>query len=253
MNSSSTANYYVQTKAHWMKFFFSIMNNKKVNREVLQKYIDAPKILELKSKIRQEFESLLSQLPEPTIKKNNQFTRFMIGTAVSLAFYRILKEEGFNLHQIGQILFETTDVYYMSMNPIIKRIEHWFYSSPISQKKIKSKLEEHKKIAEGSPPAYQVDFIEGDGENLLWGINYTECGGLKFLKQQNALEIAPYVCLSDYSMFRAIKVGFNRTQNLAIGGTMCDFRFYRNYPTPIGWPPENLNEYKDFFAKKLKT
>ncbi|MFX0064436.1 MAG: L-2-amino-thiazoline-4-carboxylic acid hydrolase [Candidatus Hermodarchaeota archaeon] len=253
MNSSLTANYYIQTKAHWMKFLFSLLNNKKVNREVFPKYVDASKIPALKLKIQQEFENLLSQLPEPTIKQNNQFTRFMVITAVSLAFYRILKEEGFGLHQIGQIIFEIADMYYMTMNPLIKRIERWFYSLSTSQKKIKNKLEEYKKKTEAIPTDYRVDFIEGDGENLLWGLNYTECGGLKFLKQQNALEIAPYLCICDYPMFRAIKVGFNRTQNLAIGGTMCDFRFYKNYPTPTGWPLESLDEYKDFFAKKLKT
>ncbi|MFX0090869.1 MAG: L-2-amino-thiazoline-4-carboxylic acid hydrolase [Candidatus Hodarchaeota archaeon] len=225
------------------------MNNKKINREVLRKYIDASKIADFKLKIQQEFENLLPQIPDINGKKKKLFTRFMVLTAVSLAFYRVLKAQGFELHQIGQILYETGEMYYMNLNPIIKRIMHWYYFSSISQKRIKNRIEEQK--TEDNPADYQVVFIEGDGKNLLWGLNYTECGGLKFLKQQNALELAPYICLSDYSMFRAIKGGFNRTQNLAIGGDICDFRFYRSYPTPIGWPPENLPEYKDYFAKNL--
>ncbi|MFW9997932.1 MAG: hypothetical protein ACFFD4_38175, partial [Candidatus Odinarchaeota archaeon] len=113
-------NYYVHTKKHWMKFLFSLLNNKKVEREVFQKYIDASKLPGLKLKVQQEFESLLPQLPDPSTKKNTQFATDLIKTTISLAFYRVLKEEGFGLHQIGQIMYETSGVYYRTMNPVIK-------------------------------------------------------------------------------------------------------------------------------------
>jgi hypothetical protein len=77
-------------------------------------------------------------------------------------------------------------------------------------------------------------------------LDYLNCAGLHFLKHQNALELAPYLCLCDYPIYRAINIGFNRNQNLAIGGTACMFRFYRRYPTERGWPPEEVLEYRDF-------
>ena len=251
MNSSITANYYVHTRKQWMKFLFSILNNKKVDREVFQKYIDPQKIPALKIKDQQEFESLLPQLPDPSTKKKNMFTTDMIKTAISLAFYRVLKEEGFGLHQIGQIMFETSVAYYNAMSPLTKLFMRWFYLF-YPKGRMKKKLEEHKKKVYSTES--QVEFIDGDGKNLLFGVNYTECAGLKFLKKQNAVELAPYLCPCDYPTYKAINVGFNRTQNLALGGTMCDFRFYKSFPAPpLDWPLVNVSEYKDFFAEQTSS
>jgi len=255
MNSSITENYYVHTKKHWMKMLLSMLNNKKVNQEVVSKYIEASKIPRIKLKVQQEFENLLPQLPDPSLpmRKNSTFTRDMIKITVSIAIYRILKEEGFDVQQIGQFIYEVTEAYYMSLHPIVKRYMHWYFTSSLSRKWIKYKIGRYNKRTIRNPAEYQVEYVEGDGKNLLFGINYTECAALPFLKQQDALEIAPYLCICDYPMLKAINVGFNRTENLVLGGNMCDVRIYRDYPAPSSdWPPENISEYEDFFAKNLK-
>ncbi len=240
----STDNYYVQKKDHWLKFYRDIMGNKRVQRSVLQKYLTLEKIEELKLNMQQQFEELLPQIPDFGRKQINQFSKDMVKTALSLAFYRVLKEEGFQLHKIGQIIFEIGEAYYGSMNPITKFIMRRFYLSSSTQKRIKKAIEQRRLPVD--PEDYHCTFVEGDQENLLFGLDYANCAGLHFLKHQNALELAPYLCICDYPIYRAINIGFNRSQNLAIGGTACMFRFYRNYPTERGWPPEEVTEYKDF-------
>ncbi|MFX0016506.1 MAG: L-2-amino-thiazoline-4-carboxylic acid hydrolase [Promethearchaeota archaeon] len=248
MNSRIKPNYYVQTKKQWMKNLSSIMDNKKVELEVFQKYIDPSKIPNLRLKVRREFESLLTQLPEPGSKKKSIFKTDMIKFTMSLAFYRVLKEEGFKLHQIGQIIYETSIVYYRAMNPITRLFMRWFYLYYPKQR-MKKQVEEYNKKANSTES--KVEFVDGDGKNLLFGVNYIECAGIKFLKTQNALELAPYLCPCDYPVYQAINVGFNRTQNLALGGKMCDFRFYKKFPIPpLDWPLVNISEYKNFFADK---
>ncbi len=44
---------------------------------------------------------------------------------------------------------------------------------------------------------------------------------------------------------RALGIGFKRTKTLATGANMCDFRFIKGYQTAKGWPPENLEEFKN--------
>jgi len=240
----TTENYYVQRKDYWLKFYHSVVDNKKVQQLVLEKYLSPEKTPEMKLRIQQQFEELLPQIPDFGITRITPFSRDMIKTALSLAFYRVFKAEGFELQTIGQMLFEIADVYYGSLNPLIKYIMRRSYFSSRFQKKVKNGLEGRKESVD--PEDYHCVFVEGDQKNLLFGVDYTNCGGLNFLKHQNALEVAPYLCLCDYPMFRAIKVGFDRAQNLAIGGTRCAFRFYRSYPTLKGWPPEEVSEYKDF-------
>ncbi len=241
---ASTDNYYVQKKDHWLKFYRDIMENKRVQHSVLQKYFTPKKIEDLKSKMQQQFEELLPQIPDFGRKQISQFSTDMVKTALSLAFYRVLKEEGFQLHEIGHIIYGISEAFYGSMNPIKKFIMRRFYLSSSTHRRAKKAIEQRKLPLD--PEDYHCTFVEGDHENLLFGLDYTNCAGLHFLKNQNALELAPYLCLCDYPIYRAIDIGFNRSQNLAIGGTACMFRWYRKYPTEIGWPPEEVTEYKDF-------
>ncbi|MDH4214045.1 MAG: L-2-amino-thiazoline-4-carboxylic acid hydrolase [Candidatus Thorarchaeota archaeon] len=245
---ASTDNLYVQEKNHWLKYYRSIMENKRVQRSVLQKYLTPEKIEELKSSMLQQFEELLPQLPDFGRKQRSQFSTDMVKTALSLAFYRALKEEGFQLPVIGQIIFEISEAYYGSLNPIMKFIMRRFYLASSTHRKAKKAIEQRKLPLD--PEDYHCTFVEGDEENLLFGLDYTNCAGLHLLKNHNALELAPYLCLCDYPIYRAINIGFNRTQNLAIGGTACMFRWYRNYPTERGWPPVEVTEYKDFKFKE---
>jgi hypothetical protein len=198
--------------------------------------------------VLKEFEYLLPKVPYIGTMKENPLLIFLINTLLTLSFYRVLKNEGWKVEKIGQVIYEIADNYYRSMNPIIKKLLKWYMGSSIVQKKLK-RAEEYQNINQ-NPWNYKARFIPGDRKNLLFGYDYTECGGLKFLKSQNAEEIAPYCCLCDYATYRAINLGFKRSSNLALGANVCDFRFCKNYTTPSGWPPNELDEYKNFNIHK---
>jgi hypothetical protein len=237
-------NFYVQKKDYWLKFFHSIFENKKVHKLVVEKFIEPERIPEIKLKIQKQLEELLPQLPDFGRKKIDRFSIDMIKSAQSLAFYQVLKAEGFPVRTIGQIMFEITEVYYADQNPLFKYYMRVHAYSPFYHRRVKKNIEERNDSPH--PEDYHGEFVEGDGHNLLFGLNYTNCAAFYLLQKHNALEIHPYLCLCDYPMTRAFNIGFNRDQNIAIGGEMCTFRIYRNYPTPRGWPPEEVPEYKDY-------
>jgi hypothetical protein len=47
------------------------------------------------------------------------------------------------------------------------------------------------------PGGYVFAFIEGDGLDFDYGIDYIECASCKFLNEQDAPELIPYVCAVD--------------------------------------------------------
>lgn len=94
------------------------------------------------------------------------------------------------------------------------------------------------------PENWVGDFLEGDGKAFNYGFNFTACGWLKLIDKENAGDIAPYACLCDYARMRALGIGFKRSKTIAAGADMCDFRFIKDYQTPRGWPPEDLEENK---------
>jgi hypothetical protein len=58
-------------------------------------------------------------------------------------------------------------------------------------------------------------------------VDYTECGIVKYLAEQGAPELAPYLCWLDYPMCAAMRMGLIRTKTLALGDKKCNFRFCR--------------------------
>jgi hypothetical protein len=76
-------------------------------------------------------------------------------------------------------------------------------------------------------------------------MNYTECGVVKFLRSQEADELAPYLCLTDYALFGALGIGLKRTMTLAEGGVRCDFRFKKGAEACSGWPPPWLDSQQE--------
>ncbi len=72
---------------------------------------------------------------------------------------------------------------------------------------------------------FELEYIKGNRESYDYGINYTKCGHHKFLREHEAEEILPYICLADISLSDVFGWGLIRTQTIGDGCTYCDFRF----------------------------
>lgn len=83
------------------------------------------------------------------------------------------------------------------------------------------------------PGDYVYSFIEGDGQESDWGVDYTECAFCKFLSEHGAPGLGPYLCLVDEIYSEAFGWGLTRTKTLAEGYEKCDFRFKKGGRTRI--------------------
>ena len=80
---------------------------------------------------------------------------------------------------------------------------------------------------------FEIRYIPGNGENFDFGIDYVKCGNYEFAKEQGVEEFAPYICMSDIALSKALNWGLTRTQTLADGCDRCDFRFKQGGQTRI--------------------
>ena len=80
---------------------------------------------------------------------------------------------------------------------------------------------------------FEVEYLIGGGDDFDWGVNYLECGNLRFAMQHGGEAFAPYVCMSDIALSDALGWGLIRTQTLADGCQYCDFRFKKGAATQI--------------------
>ena len=91
-------------------------------------------------------------------------------------------------------------------------------------------------------------YVEGDGQEFDYGIDYIECANCKFLQAENAFEIAPYVCATDKPISELMGWGLYRRTTIADGSPICKFRFKKGGRTQVTIPPSLLTSSTNFKA-----
>jgi len=219
-----------------------------VARRVFVKYFEGELIDQLSQRARVEYEMMIAQLPYVGGKRS-MFTDLMIQSGQTVAFYKACKNEGLQDRQIGELLYEIAEEWVKSVSRIKRWFARHFLFTRSYQKKWKRAMEESQNRE--FPKNWVGEFVEGNGKDFDYGFDFLECGYLKLASEFGGEALAPYVCLCDFARMRGLGVGFLRTQTLAMGHPRCDFRFKKDYETPRGWPPENLDEVKTSPSGKL--
>jgi hypothetical protein len=186
------------------------------------------------SEAQREYEALIPQMPY--IGGTQPFTQFIISTAWYLALYRVFTAHGKTLEETGEIIYKVTDSYMRRYPGFVHRL----LGRRIFTRRYQ---EEARKRAEASqrreyPGDYVYDFIEGDGKEFDWGIDYSECGSCNFLAAHRAPELARYICSADLTYSELLRWGLTRTMTLAEGAAKCDFRFKKGGETRVNLPED---------------
>lgn len=179
---------------------------------------------QIAAEARREFEQLIPQIPYIG-GKQNRLTDTLEQMTSLLALYRVLKARGVPVEEIGALVQQMVTAHIESFPSLARQMIGRFYMSRFWRKSTRKRaLESQQRQYEGN---FVYEVVEGDGEGFEWGVNYLECGVVKFFHQQAADEFTPYMCLIDYLVFPAMGVDLQRQGTIANGCTHCDFRFRR--------------------------
>lgn len=97
---------------------------------------------------------------------------------------------------------------------------------------------------------FEIEYLVGDGDGFDYGVNYIGCGNYDFVREHGGEEFAPYVCMSDIALSEAMGWGLIRTQTLADGCSLCDFRFAKGASTRISSKTPGVQETIDRIREK---
>jgi len=244
MSRAPQPNYYVERRQKILKEFDAFTG---VARKVAPSYFDDATIIAVTARARSELEKLLPTLPYVG-GDASPFTPLLVSSAETIAFYRACKPLKIDPRRMGQFLYEIGEKYVESLPAYKKRLARWLLFSGRTKRRWRKALTESQQRT--YPGNWVGEFVEGDGKTFDYGFNFTECAWLKLVRKEGGAEIAPYICLSDYAKMRGVGIGFQRTQTLAAGARLCDFRFVKGYKTPRAWPPEALDENQAYWKKR---
>jgi hypothetical protein len=191
-------------------------------RSVLTTHFGQNEMAAILKDTRQEMDNLIPQLPD-TGGWRNPHTQFIVASAFFLAFYRTLKARGRSADEVGVLVDEAVRKMYSSR--LFALISHF---GPIQQKFFSNRAA-RRLAATSQKRRYTGDFlcvfVEGDGVNFDYGLDYLECGICKFFHAQQADEFTPYMCRLDYPYAEAMGTRLIRTSVIAEHGLKCDFRY----------------------------
>lgn len=188
---------------------------------------------------REEFNGLIPQIPYIG-GDENKYTKNFLDSVRYLALYKAMKNFGFNVAEIGRVIYEG----------YLKKITKPLSSSPPSEQLTpEQKAERNKTGAITSqerryPGDYVYTYIVSDGKKHDYGYDFTECASQKLYHAHDADEFLPYYCYLDFVAAEVRGIGFTRTETLYEGHGKCNHRFKTGGKTKAGWPPPFLKRKK---------
>lgn len=152
--------------------------------------------------------------------------------------YRALQARGASIEEAARLIYLGSASFFNSIPT------RWLMRWQARRRLTRKGMDERRRAAAISqdrryPDDWVFDFVESDGRDFEFGVDYTECGIVKYLDREGVPELAPYLCWIDYRQFAAMGLRLDRTETIAQGGDRCDFRIGRGKPVEV--EPEFLH------------
>jgi len=226
MSHKFTETYFVSRKLKLLKDCDNLM---KTARSVLVSQYGEKFAETIVNETRQEYSNLIPEIPY--VGQSKILVQFITATAQSLAIYRVLGSHGKAVEEAGKLYYLICKAVLNSYPRIVHRLIGNLSFSKIYLRALKKRaLESQKRLY---PGGYVFSFVDGDGRDFDYGVDYTECGACKFLSKHGAAKLAPYLCTADIIYSELFGWGLTRTKTIADGFEKCDFRFKKGGKTRI--------------------
>ena len=170
---------------------------------------------------RQEYEALIPRIP--FIGNSSLSLSFFFPTTRYLAVYRALQRQGHTVEDAGRLVYWMGAEEAKAIPYLARRILGYLWFSPIFTARVK------KRAIRSQQCRYAGDFVlkyvEVEGGDFDFGVDYLECANCKFLRAENAFELAPYVCATDKPTSELMGWGLNSNDDPCRGIPQMRFSF----------------------------
>ncbi|MDZ4171643.1 MAG: L-2-amino-thiazoline-4-carboxylic acid hydrolase [Methanobacteriaceae archaeon] len=222
MGEDMENNYYTSKKAELLADFDGF---KPIIKELITDRYNEDMAITVIEEVRDKYEKLIDEIPYIG-GDQNPLTFNLIDSTQNLAIYKVLKNHGLPLNDIGELIYDSSVEFYKNYSDSIPPITSPKYISYMKFAAINSQKREY-------PEDWVYEFVESKGENYDFGLDFIECAICKLYKKHAAEEIMPYICAMDIIISDNGHLGLHRRETLADGHKKCDFRYKTDRKTDI--------------------
>ena len=200
---------------------------RRINKPLTMKSMLAPlgsqRIDDLLDRVRWEFSLLILQIPY--IGKKNVLKPRLLFSTLSLAFWRVLKHDGWKCEEISQFLIQTWGFFIETIPSFVRRLVRSHLFSNAHQRSIlQGAIDSQLRIYKGD---WIYKFIPGE-KGFSYGMDVYHCAVVDFYKSQGAVDLLPFMC--EFELKAASMLGFTleNPARLPAGARCCECRFVSN-------------------------
>jgi len=219
MTEKKIAHYGSSHGRKMIKQFFGML---KMIHPLLEEKYGCETALKLRGQAMEVFQKeILPGLPYIGGQRNT-FSVYLEQSSMALALYRAVQRHGSTLEEAGQIIHRGM-ILVMGRYPkgLFHLYGRWMNSRlRYGSMRKSARLSRLRKF----PADWVYEFVEGEPGQFDYGLDMHECGILKFMAEQGAPELTPYLCAVDYITYHAMGVELQRTETLVAGCPRCSFR-----------------------------
>ncbi len=183
--------------------------------------------------MRVNFEMLLPELEDPGSDAPH-LRLFLADSALYLALYLAMKQRGFSVAEAWDVTRVVIERRLLKIPPFVRRICTSAFFSRLAKYHARRLADRSQRFALGG---YRFNFVEGDGKEFDYGIDYTVCATQTLMCRYEAEEFGAYLCMGDIVASEMLGWGLQRTRTLSQGGLCCDFRFKKGGETHVSGMP----------------
>lgn len=181
---------------------------------------------EIEKILGKAWETFVAILPEvPYIGgRDNPLTEDLLEAAYEMGFYPLMEERGWDLEEISRIDKAA------SRAMVRRKI------AALGLEAVRGFVLDGKALERGSEAFGKMGFpdnwvyevvVPGVDERFDTGINYTKCPIVGLYRRFGREKLLPFICSNDFPVFEEMGISLERSQTLAEGAPLCDFRFSR--------------------------
>ena len=120
---------------------------------------------------REEYRHLLPMLPY--VGGKQPFTQFIISSGWFLAFHRVMLAQGTDVKEAGELAYLLSRTYLERVPGFARRLLGYMSFSPRYKSNLRQRAEASQKNP--YPRGYIAFYVEGDGVNFDFGVDYHRC------------------------------------------------------------------------------
>lgn len=181
------------------------------------------------------FSALIPKLPYIG-GRGNMDTMYLILSSFLLAYHQPFSKHGLGSQELGRMFYEVQKRDLEKMPRRQAQVIGSFRFSQVAQQTLKQWCDWTQK--KSFSHNWVANFVPGDGKGFDFGYDISKCAVVSFYRANGARPLAPYFCLTDFLRSKALGTGLGRSQTIAQGDTICNFRYKKGRLVTQGWDSE---------------